>query len=351
MAVSQAVSRRAEVATTRAVVLARRPRGRLLAEDLRVENLAVPELEPGQALVRNELMSLDPSTRGRMDAGDKVYTTNFAVGQALDGWAIGQVIASRSPALPVGATVRHRLGWRELAVLDAGSARVVDLALAPAASWLSALGQTGFTAYVGLRRIGDLAVGDTVFVSAAAGGVGSIAGQLARLLGAGRVIGSAGGIQKCRWLIEDVGFDAAIDYRSQDLRARLTELASDGLDLYFDNVGGDHLVAALHQMRIGGRITLCGMVSTMQAGPNPAAISELIEAVLRRVTLRGFIVRDHEDLRPEFEAKVANWLDSGQLRDHCTEVAGLESAPAAMVGLLEGGNVGKALVRLGQAPS
>jgi NADPH-dependent curcumin reductase CurA len=350
-AATLAASERTGGATTRTVVLARRPDGRLLAEDLRIESRPLPDLEPGQALVRNELMSLDPSTRGRMDAGDKVYTTNFSLGQALDGWAIGHVVESRSAALPVGSTVRHRLGWRELAVLDAGSARVVDLALAPATSWLSALGQTGFTAYVGLTRIGDLAVGDTVFVSAAAGGVGSIGGQLARLLGAGRVIGSAGGIQKCRWLIEDVGFDAAIDYRSQDLSARLAELAADGLDLYFDNVGGDHLVAALHHLRVGGRVTLCGMVSTMQDGPNPAAISELIEAVLRRVTLRGFIVRDHEDLRPEFETKVANWLDSGQLRDHSTVVDGLESAPAAMVGLLEGGNLGKALVRLGQAPS
>ncbi len=351
MALSQAVNRRADVTTTRAVVLARHPRGRLLVEDLHVENVPVPGLEPGQALVRNELMSLDPSTRGRMDTGHKVYTTNFSVGQPLDGWAIGRVVESRSATLPVGAVVRHRLGWREWAVLDGPSARIIDLDLAPAESWLSALGQTGFTAYVGLARIGDLAVGDTVFVSAAAGGVGSIAGQLARLLGAGRVIGSAGGIQKCRWLIEDVGFDAAIDYRSQDLRSRLTELAPDGLDLYFDNVGGDHLVAALHQMRTGGRVTLCGMVSTMQAGSEAPAISELIEAVLRRVTLRGFIVRDHEDLRPEFETSVANWLESGQLRDHCTEVDGLESAPAAMVGLLEGGNLGKALVRLGQAPS
>jgi NADPH-dependent curcumin reductase CurA len=338
------------MAVSQAVVLARRPRGRLLAEDLQVESLPVPDLEPGQALVRNELISLDPSTRGRMDAADKVYTTNFSVGQALDGWAIGHVVESRSPALPVGAAVRHRLGWRESAVLDADSARVVDLDLAPASSWLSALGQTGFTAYVGLTRIGDLAVGDTVFISAAAGGVGSIGGQLARLLGAGRVIGSAGGIQKCRWLIEDVGFDAAIDYRSQDLRSRLAEVAADGLDLYFDNVGGEHLVAALHQMRTDGRITLCGMVSTLQAGSDGPGIGELIEAVLRRVTLRGFIVRDHEDLRPEFEASVAGWLESGQLRDHCTEVYGLESAPAAMVGLLEGDNLGKALVRLEQAP-
>lgn len=337
------------MAVSQAVVLARRPRGRLLVDDLRVESLPVPELEPGQALVHNELMSLDPSTRGRMDAGDKVYTTNFSVGGALDGWAIGRVVESRSTALPVGAAVRHRLGWRELAVLDASSARVVNLDLAPAASWLSALGQTGFTAYVGLTRIGELAAGDTVFVSAAAGGVGSIGGQLARLLGAARVIGSAGGRRKCHWLTEDLGFDAAIDYHVEDLQSRLAEVAPTGLDLYFDNVGGDHLVAALHRMRSGGRITLCGMVSTMQAGPSVPPISELIEAVLRRVTLRGFIVRDHEDLRPQFETDVLGWLNSGRMHDHCTEVSGLGAAPEAMVSLLDGGNVGKALVRLDQS--
>jgi NADPH-dependent curcumin reductase CurA len=350
--VAAAVSRSAgiAVATTPTVVLARRPNGRLSVDDLRVEPRPVPELQAGQALVRNELMSLDPSTRGRMDAGDKVYTANFALGGELDGWAIGHVEQSRCAALPVGAAVRHRLGWRELAVLDESTARVVDLTLAPAASWLSALGQTGFTAYVGLARIGELAAGETVFVSAAGGGVGSIGGQLARLLGAGRVIGSAGGEQKCRWLTDELGFDAAIDHRTENLRSRLAELAPAGLHLYFDNVGGDHLAAALRTMRTGGRITLCGMVSTMQAGAQSPPLSELIEAVLRRVTLRGFIVRDHEDLRARFETDIAAWLASGQLRDRYTEVTGLESAPAAMVGLLDGANLGKALVRLSAAP-
>ena len=346
MAMSQTVRNRAGVATTRVVVLARRPQGHLLADDLRVETRPLAALELGQVLVRNEIMSLDPSTRGRMNSGDKVYTSNFSVGGELDGWAIGRVVESRSTALPVGTAVRHRLGWRELAILDATSTRVVNLDLASSSSWLSALGQTGFTAYVGLLRIGEISSGETIFMSAAAGGVGSIGGQLARLLGAERIIGSAGGTAKCRWLIEELGFDAAIDYRTEDVRSRLAQLAPDGLDLYFDNVGGEHLVAALQQMRNNGRITLCGMVSTLQQRPGVPPISELIEAVLRRVTLRGFIVRDHEDLRPQFEASVAHWLDSGRLRDHHTEVAGLESAPQALVGLLEGRTLGKALVRL-----
>jgi NADPH-dependent curcumin reductase CurA len=332
--------------TTRAVVLARRPHGALAAGDLRVCAVPLPPLGAGQALVRNELMSLDPATRGRMDATEKVYTTNFPVGGPLDGWAVGQVLDSRSAALPVGATVRHRLGWRELAVVDEGAARTVDVSVAPAASWLSALGQTGLTGYAGLVRAGELRAGDTVAVSAAAGAVGSIAGQLARLLGAGTVIGIAGGPAKCRWLAGDLGFDAAIDYRAEDVRARLAALAPDGIDLYFDNVGGHQLVAALRNLRPGGRVALCGMVSTMDRRSAQPPIGDLIEAVLRRTTLRGFIVRDHEDLRPEFEARVAGWLAAGDLRDRFTEAVGLDAAPAALVRLLAGGNTGKALVRL-----
>ena len=331
--------------TTRAVVLARRPVGRLTAGDLRLCDLPVPDPGPGQALVRNELMSLDPATRGRMDATDKVYTANFAVGGPLDGWAVGQVLESRSPALPVGATVRHRLGWRELAVVDDTSARVVDVGVAPARSWLSALGQTGFTAYVGLTRVGRLAPGETVLVSAAAGGVGSVAAQLARLLGAGRVVGVASA-RKRDWLLGELGLDDVLD-RAGDVHAGLAALVPGGVDLYFDNTGGATLAAALRGMRTGGRVVLCGTVSTMEGAAPEPGIGALVEAVLRRLTLTGFIVRDHEDVRPEFESRVAGWLASGRLSDAATEVAGLERAPAALVDLLAGGNLGKSLVRLG----
>ena len=330
--------------TTRAVVLARRPAGHLLPGDLRLCDLPVPEAGPGQALVRNELMSLDPATRGRMDATDKVYTANFAVGEPLDGWAVGRVVESRSAALPVGAMVRHRLGWRELAVVDDAAARVVDVGLAPARSWLSALGQTGFTAYVGLTRIGRLAPGETVLVSAAGGGVGSVAVQLARLLGAGRVVGVASA-RKRDWLVGELGLDGVLD-RAGDVRAGLAALVPDGVDLYFDNTGGDTLVAALRGMRTGGRVVLCGMVSTLEGAAGGPGIGALVEAVLRRLTLSGFIVRDHEDLRTEFESRVAGWLAAGRLTDAATEVEGLEHAPEALVALLAGAHVGKALVRL-----
>lgn len=335
------------VTCTRAVVLARRPKGPLRPDDLALREIPVPAPDPGQILVRNEVMSLDPATRGRMDTAEKVYTANFAVDEPLDGWAVGRVITSGSPALPVGSTVRHRLGWREHAVLDASAVRPLDLTMGTPEQWLSALGQTGFTAYVGLTRIGALADGETVLISAAAGGVGSVAAQLARLLGAGRVIGTAGGPAKCDWLVRQLGLDAAIDHRGEDLPERLAETAGGGLDLYLDNVGGRLLAAALHELRTGGRVTLCGMVSTMEGATGQPPIGHLIEAVLRRLTLRGFIVRDHEDLRPEFESRVAGWLASGDLVDHCTVVHGLEQAPGALVGLLGGANTGKALVRIG----
>jgi len=333
--------------TTRAVLLARRPDGDLHPEDLEVGEIDLPVLASGDALVRNEYMSLDPNARGRMNSGDMVYTGNFEVGGPLDGWAVGTVIESRSTALPTGSTVRHRMGYRELAVVSESAARTVDVSLAPAASWLSALGQTGFTAYVGMKRIAAVGKDETVFVSAAAGGVGQIAGQVARRLGASQVIGSAGGAEKCSWLTESAGYDVAIDYRSEDVRERLAAVVQDGLDVYFDNVGGNQLVAAVKSMKPHGRVALCGMISSLAGSATQPGIGELMDVILRRVTIRGFIVRDHEDLRSEFEKDVAGWLADGNLVDHYTVAEGLDTAGEALVGMLRGANTGKALVRLG----
>ena len=331
--------------TTPAVVLARRPHGRFRAADLALTEIPLPVPGPGQALVRNTWMSLDPSTRGRMDASEKQYTANFDVGDPIDGWAIGVVEESRSDRLPVGATVRHRVGWRQRGVVDDAATTVVDLTVAPAQSWLSALGQTGFTAWAGLVEVGAMAAGDVVLVSGAAGGVGSMVGQFARLLGASTVIGTAGGAEKCAWLKDQMGYDVAIDYRGADLAAALAEAAPDGIDLFFDNVGGEQLVRALHRMKVGGRISLCGMMSNFSDEAAPS-MAHLIELVLRRVTLRGFIVRDHEAARPEFERRVSQWLASGELVDRATVVEGLAQAPAALEGLLGGANFGKGLVHL-----
>ena len=331
--------------TTRIVTLASRPDGRPTPANFGLAEQPVAEPGPGQLLVRNVYMSVDPAMRGRMEPTEKHYTTNFSVGGPLDGSAIGRVVVSRADGFAAGDFVRHRLGWRDYAVVEAAAATTVDPGLAPLPTWLGVLGQTGFTAYAGLRRAGEIRPGDVVFVSAAAGAVGSAAGQFARLLGASRVIGSAGGAEKARILVDELGFDAGIDYRA-GLAEGLAAAAPDGIDLYFDNVGGDQLVAALYALRVHGRVALCGMISTMEDASAAPGVQHLIQAVLKRLVLRGFIVRDHEDLRPEFEKQVANWLRTGELVSKQTVVDGLEKAVDAFIGLLGGANVGKMLVRL-----
>jgi len=332
--------------TTRVVCLASRPAGEPRPENFELVEQPLPELAAGQLLVRNVFMSVDPAMRGRMETTEKHYTTNFELGAPLDGSAVGEVVAGDVAGFPVGAYVRHRLGWRDYAVIDAATATAVNTGLAPLADWLGILGQTGFTAYAGLIRGGQLQEGDTVFVSAAAGAVGSAAGQFAKLLGAERVIGSAGGPRKADLLVSELGFDAGIDYRD-DLRAGLAGAAPDGIDLYFDNVGGDHLVAALYALRQGGRVALCGMISDLRNKKDSPPISHLIQVTLKRLTIRGFIIRDHEDLRPEFEERVSGWLRSGVVTSRQTVTDGLENAPDAFLSMLTGGNVGKALVRIG----
>jgi NADPH-dependent curcumin reductase CurA len=336
--------------STRAVFLKRPcgPAGPTL-EDFGIEKLAITPLAHGQLLVRNAFMSVDPSMRGRLEATEKHYTTNFAPGQPLDGSAIGLVVESADPSTPVGAVVRHRLGWRELAVVDAKAATVHDPAIAPLNQWLGVLGQTGFTAYVGLLRTAEFKAGDAVFVSGAAGAVGSVAGQMAKLMGASRVVGSAGGAAKVRMLTDRFGFDAGFDYRAGELRQQLREAAPDGIDVYFDNVGGEQLMAALDAMRINGRVALCGMISNFagQAPSKSTDISQLITMTLKRLTMRGFIVRDHEDLRAEFEARVALWLRTGELISEDTIYDGLERAVEGLFGVMSGANTGKMLIRLG----
>lgn len=334
--------------STRTVCLLRWPSGDPAPGDFAVEERAVPELAAGELLVRNIFMSVDPSMRGRLEPTEKHYTHNFRPGDPLDGRAVGEVVESRADGVKPGQFVRHQLGWREHAVVPASAISVVDPSVAPLQTWMGVLGSTGFTAYAGLIRAGELRAGDTVVVSAAAGAVGMAAGQFARLLGAARVIGSAGGERKCDILTNELGFDGAIDYRSESLEDGLRRLAPHGIDLYFDNVGGKQLVDALRALRIGGRVTLCGMLSQYGTERDAQGLENLMQAVLKRLTLRGFIQRDHEDLRPEFEQRVASWLASGELVARETVVDGLENAPAALLSLLLGGNVGKMLVRVGQ---
>ncbi|MDL4777793.1 MULTISPECIES: NADP-dependent oxidoreductase [Thermomonosporaceae] len=324
---------------SREVRLVARPDGEPVPSDFELAEVPVAEPGEGEVVVRNDWISVDPYMRGRMN-DTKSYVPPFKLGEAMDGGAVGTVVASRAEAVPVGTTVLHGLGWREYATVDAGSVRAIDTTSASAEAYLGVLGLTGLTAYAGLTRIAPVKEGDVVFVSGAAGAVGSVAGQIARRLGASRVIGSAGGPQKAARLTGDFGYDVAIDYKEGRLEERLREAAPDGIDVYFDNVGGDHLRAALAALRLHGRVALCGAVAQYNAaGPVPGP-DNLALAIGKRLTLRGFIASDHADLMPELAGFAAS------IRTEATVVDGIENAADAFLGLLRGANTGKMLVRL-----
>lgn len=325
--------------------LAARPHGWPTADNFAEVTTDVPDPEPGQVLVRNLVMSVDPYMRGRMN-DVRSYVPPFEVGKALEGAAIGEVVASGAAGLAVGDVVLHGLGWREYAVLPAEHATKVDLSAAPAGAYLGVLGMPGLTAYAGIVEVAALRPGETVFVSGAAGAVGSLAGQIARLKGAGRVVGSAGSAAKVDHVVTELGFDAAFNYHDGPVRDQLAAAAPDGIEVYFDNVGGTHLEAALAVLNVHGRVAVCGMISAYNATEPPAAPRNLGEIVRKRLTLRGMLVRDFEHLRPRFVAEVGGWLRDGQLRYRETVVDGLSQAPAAFLGMMRGENTGKMLVAL-----
>jgi NADPH-dependent curcumin reductase CurA len=300
---------------------------------------------PGHVVVRNEYLSVDPYMRRRMNDA-KSYVPPFALGAVMTGGAVGVVTASRSPALAVGDTVLHNLGWREHAVAEASAFRRIDTTLAPATAYLSALGMTGLTAYLGLLEVARMRAGDVVFVSAAAGAVGGLAGQIARLRGAARVIGSAGSGRKVAHLRHELGFDAAFDYTAGSVRDQLAAAAPDGIDVYFDNVGGEHLEAAIWNMRRDGRIALCGAISQYNDAHLPPGPRNLFELIARRLSMRGFLVTDHGDRMREFVAEMSGWLRDGGVRQRETVVDGLERMPETFIAMLRGENVGKMLVRV-----
>ncbi|MCG5461119.1 NADP-dependent oxidoreductase [Micromonospora sp. NPDC053740] len=329
--------------SNREIHLASRPQGWPTEDTFRLVETEVPTPGPGQIVVRNQYMSVDPYMRGRMN-DVKSYVPPFALDAPLDGAAIGAVVASEAADIAVGTTVLHGLGWREYTLLDATAARPVDPNIAPVSAYLSVLGMTGLTAYAGLLEVAAMKPGETVFVSAAAGAVGSLVGQIAKLKGAGRVIGSAGSPAKVERL-RALGFDAAFDYHD-GIRESLRAAAPDGIDVYFDNVGGDHLEAAISAMNLHGRAAICGMISQYNATEPPAAPRNLALVIGKRLTLRGFLVNDHNDMRAAFVRDVAGWLRDGTLSYDETIVDGIENAPAAFLGLLRGDNLGKMLVRV-----
>jgi NADPH-dependent curcumin reductase CurA len=325
--------------------LASRPEGTPTPANFELVTVPVPTPEAGEILVRNLYLSVDPYMRGRMK-DVKSYVPPYQVGEVMTGGAIGEVIASTVDSRAIGDIVVHQNGWREYAIVNAAATEKVDPDAAPLTAYLGVLGMTGLTAYVGLLDSAELKKGDTVFVSGAAGAVGSVAGQIARLRGASRVIGSAGSAEKVRYLVDELGFDAAFNYRDGSIVEQLRAAAPDGIDVYFDNVGGDHLEAAIDVMNQFGRAALCGSISHYnhtEPAPGPKNLGKIVGWRLR---LQGFLVLDHADLKPQFQAEAAAWVKSGELRYQETVVEGFENTAQAFIDMLAGANTGKMLVKI-----
>jgi NADPH-dependent curcumin reductase CurA len=307
--------------------------------DFELREIEHAALADGEALVRNVFVSVDPYMRGRMTGVD-TYVPGFAVGSSVDGGAVGRVVESRDPLLAEGDWVVSQLGWCEHGVVAAKRLRKIDPDVAHPSTALGILGMPGFTAWVGLEVIGQVKEGETIFVSGAAGAVGSAAAQIARLKGL-RVIGSAGSSEKVEWL-RSLGIEA-FNYHETPAK----EALADGIDVYFDNVGGDQLVAALTALRVYGRVIACGAISRYndeRAEPGPR---NLFLMVTKRLRLQGFIVFDHYDRFGDFAAEVGPWFASGEIIHRETILDGLENVPAAFAGLFRGENIGKMLVRVG----
>jgi NADPH-dependent curcumin reductase CurA len=331
---------------SREIRLIARPQG-FPDEDLfEVAETTVPDPADGQLLIRNAYLSVDPYMRPRMN-DVRSYVAPFTLGEAMTGGAVGQVVVSRNPSCPEGSWVVHGLGWREWALSGGSGLRPVDPAIAPLSTSLGALGMPGLTAYYGLFELCTPSAGETVFVSGAAGAVGSAAGQMAMIAGC-RVIGSAGSEEKLAWLRE-LGFDGVFNYRERRAREALAELAPDGIDVYFDNVGGDHLEAAIGALRTHGRIAACGSIARyndVEPTPGPR---NMFMVVTKRLRIQGYIISDHFDRFGEFQALALQWIADGRLRYRETIVEGIENAPRAFLGLLRGENIGKMLVKVGPA--
>ena len=329
--------------TARELVLSRRPQGRIGPECFTLAERELPALAPGQLLVRADCFSVDPSMIPRLSAD--TYAPAFELGVAVEARAVSQVVQSAADGWSDGDWAVCWGGWRDYAVVDASEViRVRPRDGLPPHTWLHVLGAPGLTAYVGLIDVARVQPGDRVWVSAAAGAVGSVAAQLAKARGASLVIGSAGGADKARYLTGTLGLDAAVDYRAGRLAEQLRGVAPEGIDLYFDNVGGDHLEAAIDLMRTGGRAVICGMISGYGKPPAPGP-GNLAQLIVRRLRFEGFLVLDHLHRRAAFEDEVLPLVCDGTLHSEVTMFNGLESSPQALLSLLDGAKLGKALVR------
>ena len=333
--------------TSRRLVLARRPSGMVDDTVVRMDTVPVPEPGPGEAIVRVEYISIDPTIRTWMDDAPG-YLPPIEIDAVIRSGAIGKVIASDSDSYAVGDTVFGMLGWQDYAVVgtEGSTAQVVPDGIDPTAT-LSVFGITGMTAYFGLLDIGQPKEGDTVVVSGAAGATGSVVGQIAKAKGAGRVIGIAGTDEKCAWLIDELGFDGAVNYKTENVAARLRELCPNGIDVYFDNVGGKILDICLAQLAMKARVVCCGAISAYNEDRSTAyGLKNYFTLITKRARMEGFLILDYLDRFPEAQGEMLGWVLDGTVKHAVHLVDGLENAPDALNLLFTGGNTGKVIVKV-----
>jgi NADPH-dependent curcumin reductase CurA len=329
--------------TSREIRLASRPNGLPVEANFSKVTNELPPLQDQQVLVRNLFMSVDPYMRGRMNEG-KSYVPPFEIGKTLDGGAVGEVVESRCTEFKVGDAVTSAFGWREYFIASPKDLHSVDRAVQPLSTYLGTLGMTGMTAWVGLNLV-EVKAGDVIYISGAAGAVGNVAGQLAKLRGC-RVIGSAGSAEKVKFLRDECGFDAAFNYKDGPVFEQLKQAAPDGIDVYYDNVGGESLEAALSALRVHGRIIACGGISAYNNEKPAPGPSNLFNMITKRLTMKGLIVSDWLDHRAEFEKEVGGYFRAGKLKSEETIVEGIDNAVDAFIGLFQGKNTGKMVVKL-----
>jgi NADPH-dependent curcumin reductase CurA len=334
---------------TRQILLASRPAAAPTPANFRLEEVDLPEPGPGEALVRNVFMSVDPYMRGRMREG-RSYAQPWEVGRPADGRAVGVVVRSGDPKLAPGDRVASMLGWREHFVAKTDTLNTLDPGV-PLSAYLGVLGVPGFTGWYGLKEIGKPRAGETLVVSGAAGATGSLVVQVGKILGC-RVVGTAGTEAKCAWLTRELGADAAVNYRTAgDLYEALRRVCPNGIDIYFENVGGAMLDAVLRQINPLARIPLCGMISQYNLEVPEPGPRYLFSMIGNRAVMQGFIISDHMKRYPEFLAEVGGWLKAGRIKYEETIVDGIDKAVTAFLGLFQGDNTGKMVVRLGPDPA
>ena len=330
----------------RRLVLAERPTGMIDESTVRIDEGDVPQPGPGEALARVRFLSIDPTIRTWMDDAPG-YVPPIGIDEVVRSGGIAEVVQSNCDRYSPGDLLFGMTGWQDFVIADEGGRAMQPLPPGvPPQVALGLFGITGMTAYFGLLDVGRLKEGDLVVVSGAAGATGSTVGQIAKIKGAGAVIGIAGGPQKCSWIVDELGFDAAIDYKNENVAARLRELAPGGIDLYFDNVGGEILDACLGQLAMRGRVVLCGAIATYNDRGSVRGPANYRSLIIRRGRMEGFIIIDYLGRFPEAQAEMAGWLASGQIKSAAHVVEGLERAPEALNLLFTGGNTGKVIVQV-----